>query len=41
MGGLLVLALDTRLAVRVNFDAEMHGMAANGAILDVVLVRSG
>jgi hypothetical protein len=41
MGCLLVLALDTRLTVGVKLDPEMHGMAANGAILDIVLVRSG
>jgi hypothetical protein len=33
-----VLTLNMGLAVRVDLDVEVHGMAADRAVLDVVLV---
>ena len=36
-----MLALNMGLAVRVDRDVEVHGVAADRAILDVVLVRAG
>lgn len=39
--GSFVLAFDMGFAVRVDVHMERHWMAANGAVLDVVLVCSG
>ena len=41
MPSLFVLALNMRRAVRVYFDVDGHGVAAHGAVFDVVLVRAG
>jgi hypothetical protein len=36
---LFVLAFNMGLAVGIDFDMQRHRMAADGAILDVVLMR--
>ena len=38
--GLFVLTLDVGLAIRVERHSQPHGMAADGAVFDVVLVRA-
>lgn len=40
-GNSFVLPLDAGLAVWVDIDVQRHGVAADRAVLDIVLVRSG
>ena len=40
-GALLVLALQMGLAVWIDLDVQRHGVAADRAVFDVVLVRPG